>query len=83
MVSDQEALNTTRKLLKREGIFAGPSSGAAVMGALKYASALEKPEKIMIILPDGGNRYLSKVFNDDWMRENCMLETSEFGSIAI
>lgn len=80
-VSDFESLNTTRKMLVREGIYSGPSSGAAVAGAIKYASALEKPENILIILPDSGNRYLSKVYSDDWMRENMMLDTLGFGVI--
>jgi cystathionine beta-synthase len=80
-VTDKEALNMTRSLLKKEGIYSGPSSGAAVIGAIKYASKLSKPEKILILLPDSGNRYLSKVFNDDWMRENRMLDEESHGTI--
>ena len=45
-VTDKESLNMTRDLLKKEGIYSGPSSGAAVFGAIKYARALKKPEKI-------------------------------------
>ena len=79
-VTDKESMNMTRTLLKKEGLYAGPSSGAAVFGAVKYARALEAPENILVILPDSGNRYLSKVFNDDWMKENSMLDDS-FGNI--
>jgi len=80
-VTDKEAYNLTRDMLTKEGIFSGSSSGAAVYGAMKYARALSKPEKILVILPDSGNRYLSKVYNDDWMRENSLME-EEFGCIA-
>ena len=51
----------TRKLLTQEGIYAGGSSGAAVVGAIRYAEKLEKPAKILVILPDSGNRYASKI----------------------
>jgi len=80
-VTDKESFQTTRQLLTEEGIFAGGSSGAAVCGAIKYAKTLKKPEEILVILPDSGDRYLSKVFNDDWMRENGYLDTKfEFGT---
>ena len=73
-VSDKEAFQLTRQLVTKEGIFAGGSSGAAVAGALKYAKVLKKSEEIVVLLPDSGDRYLSKIFNDDWMRENGFLE---------
>lgn len=73
-VSDKEAFQLTRQLVTREGIFAGGSSGAALAGALKYARGLKEPEEIVVLLPDSGDRYLSKIFNDDWMRENGFLE---------
>ncbi|MFN8369136.1 MAG: CBS domain-containing protein [Bacteriovoracaceae bacterium] len=60
----------TRSLLVNEGIFAGGSSGAVVIGAMKYARKLTTPKRILVILPDSGNRYASKIYNDDWMREN-------------
>ncbi len=73
-VTDKEALLMTRQLVTREGIFSGGSSGAAIVGAIKYAKNLKKPEEIVVLLPDSGDRYLSKIFNDDWMRENGFLE---------
>lgn len=74
-VNDKESLQTCRKLVTQEGIFAGGSSGSAMAGALKYASMLSSPEEIVVLFPDSGDRYLSKVFNDDWMRENGFLES--------
>jgi cystathionine beta-synthase len=80
-VNDKESLLMTRKLLTREGIFVGGSSGSAMCGAIKYAQTLKKPQVIVVLFPDSGDRYLSKVFNDDWMRENGFLENPiEYGT---
>jgi len=68
VVGDKESFLMTRSLLYKEGIYAGGSSGAAVVGALKYAKTLKEPKKILVILPDSGNRYQSKIYNDEWMR---------------
>ncbi|MFZ9001907.1 MAG: pyridoxal-phosphate dependent enzyme [Bacteriovoracaceae bacterium] len=70
MVGDKESFIMTRKLLTLEGIYTGGSAGAAVVGAIKYAKTLETPKKILVILPDSGNRYTSKIFNDAWMSDN-------------
>lgn len=77
-VSDKENMLMTRRLVREEGIFAGVSSGAAVAGALRYASERDLgPDKLVVVLlPDNGSRYLSKVFDDNWMRENRFLESS-------
>ena len=69
MVNDKESFLMTRELLTKEGIYAGGSCGSAVVGAIKYAESLDKPEKILVILPDSGNRYASKIYNDKWMRK--------------
>ena len=69
-VDDREAFLMTRRLVHEEGIFCGGSSGAAVAGAIKYAENLDHDEIIIVILPDSGSRYLSKIFSDEWMREN-------------
>lgn len=69
VVGDEESFKTTRDLLELEGLYVGGSSGAAVCGALKYAKTLKTPEKILVILPDSGSRYLSKIYNDQWMKE--------------
>ncbi len=73
-VDDKECFLTTRDLVRLEGLFVGGSSGAAVAGAVKYARASGKKENILVLLPDGASKYISKIFNDDWMRENGFLE---------
>ena len=75
-VNDRESLLMTRRLVREEGIFGGGSCGAAVAGALKYVQQhrLGPEAVVVIVLPDSGSRYLSKVFDDDWMRENGFLE---------
>jgi len=57
-----------------EGIFVGGSGGTAMAGALKYADRMKDQDVMVILLPDTGERYLSKIYNDDWMRENGFLE---------
>ena len=69
MVNDKESFLMTRELLTKEGIYAGGSCGSAVVGAIKYAESLDKPERILVILPDSGNRYASKIYNDNWMQK--------------
>ncbi|MEX1247800.1 MAG: cystathionine beta-synthase [Anaerolineales bacterium] len=73
-VGDKESFTWTRRLVAEEGIFAGGSSGAAVAGALHYCRKL-KGGLAVVLLPDSGSRYLSKVFDDKWMRENGFLES--------
>jgi cystathionine beta-synthase len=82
-VDDKECFSMTRDLTRLEGLFVGGSGGAAVAGALKYARTLEKQgqgkvgdraARILVFLADAGHKYVSKIFNDDWMRENGFLE---------
>jgi cystathionine beta-synthase len=73
-VSDAECFHTTRRLVREEGIFAGGSSGGAVAGAIKYAERFpDKPLNMVVIMCDSYVRYLSKIFDDGWMRENGFL----------
>ncbi|MBI1748700.1 MAG: pyridoxal-phosphate dependent enzyme [Acidobacteria bacterium] len=74
-VSDKECFVTVRKLARQEGIFAGGSAGGAVHGALHVAQSLDENALVVCLLPDGGMRYLGKIFNDEWMRENQLIET--------
>ena len=73
---DKESFLVTRRLVREEGIFCGGSSGSAVAGLLKskFVRELARDEIAVVILPDSGSRYLSKVFDDEWMRENGFLE---------
>jgi cystathionine beta-synthase len=75
-VTDRESFLMTRRLVREEGIFSGGSSGTAVAGTIKYAQEhhLGPEDVVVVVLPDSGSRYLSKVFDDDWMRENGFLE---------
>lgn len=73
-VEDKEAYLMTRTLLSKEGIFSGSSSGAAVVGAMRWMSKQTNPGRVLVIMPDSGNRYLSKVYNDAWMIENSFLD---------
>jgi cystathionine beta-synthase len=73
-VDDKECFLMTRELVRQEGLFVGGSSGAAVAGAIKYAEATKRKENILVLLPDGAQKYLSKIFDDKWMRENGFLD---------
>ncbi len=84
-VDDKECFSMTRDLTRLEGLFVGGSGGAAVSGAIKYARSLEergqgrvgdRPVRVLVFLADAGHKYVSKIFNDDWMRENGFLEDS-------
>jgi len=70
VIEDKESFLMTRQLLTKEGIYTGGSGGAAVVGAIRYAKTLKQPKRILVILPDSGNRYTGKIYNDDWMRDN-------------
>jgi len=75
MVRDAEAFGTARRLAAVEGILAGGSSGMAVAAALRVAA--RRPGDLLVaILPDTGRNYLSKAFDDGWMREQGFLEES-------
>lgn len=73
-VTDKESFLMARRLTREEGILVGGSAGTAMFGALKLAEQLTDKDVVVVILPDTGERYLSKVYNDDWMRENRFLE---------
>ncbi len=72
-IDDRESFTAARRLTREEGIFAGGSAGTAVAGALKFAEKLSERDVVVILLPDGGARYLTKIYNEDWMRENGFL----------
>jgi cystathionine beta-synthase len=75
-VTDKEAFQWTRRIVREEGIFCGISSGAALAGAMRYAQELTDGRLVVVVFPDSGSRYLSKVFDDKWMHENGFLESA-------
>jgi cystathionine beta-synthase len=83
-VNDKECFQATRQLVTHEGLFCGVSSGAAVAGALRYLKRHDAAGlTAVVLLPDSGAKYLSKVYNDNWMRENgFMSPDSGLGVVA-
>lgn len=82
-VSDRDAFAMARRITREEGILAGGSCGTAMVAALDEAGRLMREEPatardavIVVILPDGGRNYLSKLYNDEWMRANGLLPTA-------
>lgn len=83
---DRDAFLTTRALAKREGLFVGGSCGSAVWGALQYAreNKLTNDDVVVVLLPDSGTRYVSKIYNDEWMQTNGFLgETAALKALDI
>jgi cystathionine beta-synthase len=74
-VTDRDSFIMTRKLAKLEGLMTGGSCGSAVWAGLEYAKRLSAKDFMVILLPDTGMRYLSKIYNDEWMRENQYFES--------
>jgi cystathionine beta-synthase len=76
-VADKEAFAMARRLTREEGLFVGGSSGLIAQVALRVAREVDDPNAFIVtILCDTGERYLSKLYNDEWMRENQMLDSS-------
>lgn len=72
-VTDREAFMTARELALREGILAGGSSGAALWGVRQLAKKLDRPARIVTVFPDGASRYLSTIYNDEWLKDKGMM----------
>ncbi len=68
-VSDPDTFRAARRLVREEGIFGGGSAGTAIVGALAVAKELGPGKLVVVIIPDSGDRYISKCFNDDWMKD--------------
>ena len=74
-VTDRDCFLMTRKMAKMEGLMTGGSCGAAMWAGLEYAKKLSDKDYMVILLPDTGMRYLSKIYNDEWMKENQYFES--------
>ena len=72
-VTDKDAAIFTRKLAKEEGIFAGNSSGAAIKGVLQLSKEYRKEDVVVVLFHDSGSRYIKKIYNDEWMKNNNFL----------
>ena len=73
-VTDKDGAIYARRLAKEEGIFAGYSCGSAIAGLNRLKSQLNKDDVVVVLLHDHGSRYVGKIFNDDWMREQKFIE---------
>jgi cystathionine beta-synthase len=82
-VSDRESLETVRRLALEDGLLAGPSSGTAVVAALRVARELGPSDLVVVLLPDSGRSYLSTVFSDDWMLGRGFLEEPPDGTRTV
>ncbi|SCC21463.1 cystathionine beta-synthase [Kosakonia oryzendophytica] len=81
-VTDREAFATARDLLQQEGILAGSSTGTLLNAALRYCRAQTTPKRVVTFACDSGNKYLSKMFNDDWMRQQGLLTRPSSGDLT-
>jgi len=75
-VNDEECFVVARRLVKQEGLFTGGSGGGCISAALKLAKSLTEKDFVVAFLPDTGMRYLSKVYNDEWMRERGYVDSA-------
>jgi cystathionine beta-synthase len=75
-VNDEECFVVARRLVKQEGLFTGGSGGGCISATLKLAKSLTEKDFVVAFLPDTGMRYLSKVYNDEWMRERGYVDSA-------
>jgi cystathionine beta-synthase len=80
-ISDRESFLTARELLVTEGILAGSSTGTLLAAALRYCREQTEAKRVLTFAADTGNRYLSKMFNDFWMRDQGFIETDSHGDL--
>ena len=76
MVSDTDSFLTARRLATEEGVLAGGSTGTAVFAALQLAPELHRDDVVVVLIPDSGRGYLSRVYSDEWMADHGFLRTT-------
>jgi cystathionine beta-synthase len=80
-ISDAEAFATAGELLRAEGILAGSSSGTLIAAALRYCRAQAEPKRVVTFVCDGGDKYLSKMYNEYWMIDQGFIERESHGDL--
>jgi cystathionine beta-synthase len=80
-IPDRESLETARALLRKAGILAGSSSGTLLAAALRYCREQERPKRVCTLVCDSGNKYLSKMFSDDWMSDQGLGKRARSGDL--
>jgi cystathionine beta-synthase len=80
-IPDAEAFGVCRELLKKEGIFAGTSSGTLIAAALRYCREQKSAKRVVTLVCDSGNKYLSKVYNDYWMLDQGFIKRETYGDL--
>jgi len=80
-VSDGQSFHSARELLAKEGILGGASTGTLLAAALQYCQEQTICKKVLLLVPDTGNKYLSKLYNDDWMLDNGFLQRPHYGDL--
>jgi len=81
-VTDKESVEAARALLAKEGILAGSSSGTLLAAALHYCRAQTRAKRVVTLVPDSGNKYLSKVYNDYWVIEQGLADRKLLGNLS-
>ncbi|GGD34144.1 pyridoxal-phosphate dependent enzyme [Pseudoxanthomonas indica] len=80
-ITDRESFLTARELLAKEGILGGSSTGTLLAAALKYCQEQTTPKRVVVLVPDTGNKYLSKMYNDYWMLDNGFIDRPQYGDL--
>lgn len=81
-ITDEESFETARELLKTEGILAGSSSGTLITAAIKYCCEQKTAKNVVTFVCDSGNKYLTKMYNDFWLRDNGLIKSEQIGDIT-
>ncbi len=80
-ITDKESFLTGRELLAKEGVLGGSTTGTLLAAALRYCREQTQPKRVVVLVPDTGNKYLSKMYNDYWMLDNGFIEREQHGDL--